>query len=79
MKFSKIEFTKNQNDAPVGGFDGGSIGCIQLVVEKICGVKPGVDKWSASAADTSALKVWEQDTKIAGRMSVSTRYCPSLI
>jgi hypothetical protein len=71
MKFSKIEFTENKIDAPVGGVDGRSIGCIQLVVEKFCGVKPGVE--NKTAADTSALKVWEQDKTIAGKVSISTR------
>jgi hypothetical protein len=73
MKFSKIEFTENQIDAPVGGIDSKSIGCIQLVVEKICGVQISVKNTKATAVETSALKVWEKDKKIAGRVSVATR------
>jgi hypothetical protein len=73
MKFSKIDFIENQIDAPVCGMDCKSIGFIQLIIKKVCGVKPGVDKCLASAADTSAIKVWEQDKKIAGKVSISTR------
>jgi hypothetical protein len=78
MKFSKIEFTENQIDAPVGGIDSKSIGCIQLVVKKRCGVHKVVENTVTTAAKTSALKIWEQDTKIAGKMSVSTRSSPKI-
>jgi hypothetical protein len=73
MKFSRIDFTEEQ---VYSGMQKESVGCIQLIVTKIWNVQidkaPVVEPGAAS--DTSSLKVWEQDEKIAGKLSVATRY-----
>jgi hypothetical protein len=56
-----------------------SIGCIQLVVKKRTGVKQdGTFVSRIAPSDTSSVKVWEQDKKIAGKISLATRYASIL-
>jgi hypothetical protein len=78
MKFSRIDFTDEPIDAPAAAeLRRESVGCIQLKVEKSFDVyKTHVDVSTSStaAADTSSLKIWEQDEMIAGKLSVATRF-----
>jgi hypothetical protein len=78
MKFSRIDFTEDRVDS---GLRKESLGCIQLIVTKIWNVQIGLAHVvePEAASDTSSLKVWEQDEKIAGKLSVATRYCIRLI
>jgi hypothetical protein len=79
MKFSNIEFTENQIEGPAGEVSKRqNIGCIQMSVEKKQNVQVGgpVAATGSShrpALKTSSVKVWEQDKKIAGKMSIATR------
>jgi hypothetical protein len=77
MKFSRIDFTEDPVDVPsVGGMRYESVGCIQLIVEKAWNAF--IDEANvvapAAASDTCSLKIWEQDEKIAGKLSIATRY-----
>jgi hypothetical protein len=77
MKFSRIDFTE---DKVYSGTRKESLGCIQLIVMKVRNVQfnqPAVAPIAAS--ETSSLKVWEQDEKIAGKQSVATRYLSILL
>lgn len=75
MKFSKIEFTENDIDEIVcKATKKASIGCIQLKVEKRYKFRQISDFTKSKALSTSALKVWEQDKKLSGRVSIATWY-----
>jgi hypothetical protein len=78
FKFSEINFTENpvaREGADGNGLKSESIGCIQLVVKKTRGVKlDGKIVSRLAPSGTSSLKVWEQDKKIAGKISLATRY-----
>jgi hypothetical protein len=78
LKFSAIEFTEDEIKEPVDGKAGlkrESVGCIQLLVQKSMNVQyTQVRATDYSAANSSSVKVWEQDKKIAGKLSMATRF-----
>jgi hypothetical protein len=82
LKFSEIDFTENPvaegDGVEGGGLKSENIGCIQLVVRKRTGVKQdGTFVSQLAPSDTSSTKVWEKDKKVAGKISLATRYIHS--
>jgi hypothetical protein len=73
MLFSKIDFIEDQMVDLPNGLKRASIGCIQLVVEKIYAVETITAPSLPTASDSSRLKIWEMD-EMVGTMSVSTRF-----
>jgi hypothetical protein len=67
MLFSKIDFIEDQMVDRTDGLKRASIGCIQLVVEKICAIETITDPFLPNASDSSSLKIWELD-EIVGTM-----------
>jgi hypothetical protein len=75
MKFSNIDFTENPIDAQLGEEERESVGCIQLIVIKRRDVHASEHgALYVPSSQSTALKVWERDKKIAGKMSIATRY-----
>ncbi len=57
------------------GLKRSSVGSIQVTVEKRSDIKEhGIFVSGDVAGDTSATKIWKRDKKIAGKVSMATRY-----
>jgi hypothetical protein len=79
MYFSPIEFTEDEIDEQEGGVKSENVdwvGSIYLQVEKCKNVvATGSKKCSdRTANDSSIVKIWEQDKKVAGSTPLAVRY-----